>query len=104
MGLYEQFGAREPKQPDYSGLFREMGNSAEGEETAVRGGNRTTHGGRNLAHWTTKRRCSVYVHRYSVFFPGGVIFAMRKSLSHGAGRHAIAVTRNVNNFGFHCNF
>ena len=89
MDLYESIRAREPEQSDHSGLFREMGDSAEGEEAVIRVRNRTTHCGRNLAHWTTKRRCSVYVHRYSVFF-------RIKVPSHGAA--TVAVTRNVNNW------
>ena len=78
VGLYEPIRAREPEQPDHSGFFREMGDSTEGEETIVRGRDRTTHGGRNFAHWTTKRRCSVYLLRYSEFFRNQEISQVRQ--------------------------
>ena len=66
MGIYEPIGACEPDVSNHSVVPREMGDSSESEEPDVRGGNGTTHGGRNLAHWTTKHRRFVNVHRFGV--------------------------------------
>ena len=63
MDLCESVGEIKPELSTSSVLLRELGDPTEGTETTVRGWNGTTHGGRSLAHWTSKRRCSVNVYR-----------------------------------------